>query len=230
MGVLDTSYTFDNNDTITSTKMNNIIDQSSFTSGAIFGDTLELISGQLKVRALGITSSELGTNAVTTAKITDGSVITDKIANLNVTANKIAASTITIDKMAVAALATTAQAKAETASVLIAADKVKQTPPAAKAYGSFTIATTARTLSGSYNIASVTRINSNNTQVTFATGGAMASSSYVVVAQTTDSGSTAGALDQNAMPYNKATNGFKIFHNAELTDRAIDFVVFGTLA
>ena len=80
MGVLDTSYTFQNTDTITSTKMNNIIDQSTFTSGAIFGDTLELISGQLKVRALGITSAELGTNSVTTAAIANGNVISSKLA------------------------------------------------------------------------------------------------------------------------------------------------------
>ena len=79
MGVLDTSYTFANTDTITSTKMNNIIDQSTFTNDAIFGNTLELVSGQLKVRALGITSAELGTNSVTTAAIGNGTVTSAKL-------------------------------------------------------------------------------------------------------------------------------------------------------
>lgn len=80
MGVLDTSYTFSNTDTITSTKMNNIIDQSTFTSGAIFGNTLELISGQLKVRALGITSAELGANSVTSTAIANNAVTSAKLA------------------------------------------------------------------------------------------------------------------------------------------------------
>jgi hypothetical protein len=220
MGAVNTTYTFTANDTITSTKMNNIIDQTTMTSDAIFGTTLEVASGKLKVRSQGITSNELAADSVTSAKIANGAV----------TSTQIEAFSIAFDRMSVSAIATTAQAKTETASVLITADNVKQTPPAAKAYGSFTVATTSRILSGAYNVLSVTRISANSSQVTFATGGSMASSSYVVVAQTTDSGTTPDPLDQNAMPYDKTASGFKIYHNSELIDRAVDFVVFGTLA
>ncbi len=62
MGAVNTTYTFANNDTITSAKLNNIIDQTTITGDAILGTTLEVVSGQLKVRAQGITSTELSAN------------------------------------------------------------------------------------------------------------------------------------------------------------------------
>ena len=79
MGAVDTTYTFTATDTITSAKMNNIIDQTTMTSSAIIGTTLEVASGQLKVRAQGITSNELGTDSVTTNAIADGSVTSAKL-------------------------------------------------------------------------------------------------------------------------------------------------------
>jgi len=65
MGAVNTTYTFTATDTITSTKMNNIIDETTITSDAIIGTTLEVASGKLKVRAAGITSNELASGAVT---------------------------------------------------------------------------------------------------------------------------------------------------------------------
>jgi len=69
MGVLDTTYTFTATDVVTSAKLNNVIDQTTFTATAITGTTLALLSGQLKVNTLGITSNELATNSVTPVKI-----------------------------------------------------------------------------------------------------------------------------------------------------------------
>ena len=79
MGAVDTTYTFTATDTITSAKMNNIIDQTTMTSSAIIGTTLEVASGQLKVRSQGITSNEMGTSSVTTNAIADGAVTSDKL-------------------------------------------------------------------------------------------------------------------------------------------------------
>ena len=80
MGAIDTSYTFTATDVITSAKMNNILDQSTITSSAIFNDTLAISAGgQLLVKAGGITSNELATGSVTQAKITDGSVTPAKL-------------------------------------------------------------------------------------------------------------------------------------------------------
>ena len=74
MGAVDTTYTFTATDTITSTKMNNIIDQTTITGDAILGTTLEVASGKLKIRSQGITSNELAANAITSTQITSGSV------------------------------------------------------------------------------------------------------------------------------------------------------------
>jgi hypothetical protein len=78
-GVIDTTYTFANNDTITSSKMNNIIDETTFTSTAIYGSTLQVASGKLAINASGVTSNELANNAVTSIKITDLSVTPAKL-------------------------------------------------------------------------------------------------------------------------------------------------------
>ena len=79
MGAVNTTYTFTATDTITSAKMNNIIDQTTITSDAIFGTTLEVASGKLKVRAQGITSNELTANSVTSTNIVDGSITPVKL-------------------------------------------------------------------------------------------------------------------------------------------------------
>jgi len=63
-GVVETTHTFANNEVITSTLMNNIIDQTLFTSDALSGGTLALTAGKLKVATSGITSNEMGVDAV----------------------------------------------------------------------------------------------------------------------------------------------------------------------
>ena len=90
MGAVDTTYTFTATDTITSSKMNNIIDQTTITTDAIIGTTLDVASGKLKIRSAGITSNEMGSNSVVTAAITDSNVTTAKIADANVTQTKLA--------------------------------------------------------------------------------------------------------------------------------------------
>ena len=80
MGVLDTTYTFTATDVVTSAKLNNVIDQTTFTSSAVIGATLAVTSGQLKVNSLGIGANELADNSVTTVKILDGSVTSGKLA------------------------------------------------------------------------------------------------------------------------------------------------------
>ena len=72
MGVLDTTYTFTATDIVTSAKLNNVIDQTTFTSSAVAtGNTTLAVtaSGQLKVNSLGIGANELANDSVTQAKI-----------------------------------------------------------------------------------------------------------------------------------------------------------------
>jgi hypothetical protein len=91
MGVLNTTYTFLPTDVITSTKMNNIIDETTFTDDAIVSGNLSLeqVGGKLKVKSSGIGSNELASGAVTTTKITDLNVTTGKLADSAVTTAKI---------------------------------------------------------------------------------------------------------------------------------------------
>jgi microcystin-dependent protein len=90
MGVVNTTYTFTSTDTITSAKMNNIIDDTTFTSDAIQGTTLQVVSpGKLAVSAGGITSNELADGAVVTAKIADGAVTQAKASNMLIPAGAI---------------------------------------------------------------------------------------------------------------------------------------------
>jgi hypothetical protein len=78
-GVVDTTHTFANNEVITSTLMNNIIDETLFTSDALANSTLSLTAGKMKVATSGITSNELAVNSVTTNTILDGAITDAKI-------------------------------------------------------------------------------------------------------------------------------------------------------
>jgi microcystin-dependent protein len=92
MGVVNTTYTFTSTDTITSAKMNNIIDETTFTSDAIQGTTLQVVSpGKLAVSAGGITSNELASGAVTTNALADGAVTQAKASNMLLPAGAIMA-------------------------------------------------------------------------------------------------------------------------------------------
>ena len=77
MGVVNTTYTFQATDTITSAKMNNIIDQTTITGSAIDGTTLEVTgSGKLKIRSQGITSNELALESVKFEKLANSLIAT----------------------------------------------------------------------------------------------------------------------------------------------------------
>jgi hypothetical protein len=76
MGAVNTTYTFTATDTITSTKMNNIIDQTTMTSDAcLSGGGLQVASGQLSIAPNAINNSRLATDSVTSANIVDGTIV-----------------------------------------------------------------------------------------------------------------------------------------------------------
>lgn len=96
-GVVDTTHTFATNEVITSTLMNNIIDETFFTNDALANGTLALSAGKIKVATSGITSNEIGANAVTANAILDGTITNAKIS---------ASAAISLSKLAVEALPT----------------------------------------------------------------------------------------------------------------------------
>jgi hypothetical protein len=187
MGVVNTTYTFSGTDTITSSKLNNIIDDTTFTSDAIQGSTLQVVSpGKLAVSAGGVTSNELASNSVVTAKIANGAVITEKISDSAVTTIKLANSTssttgVTTDKIADSNVTT---AKLADASVVAEKLSGAQTGTApifgVRAWGRFNGAgSTPITPVYGGNIASITRSATGVYNVTFTT--AMTNSNYSVV-------------------------------------------------
>lgn len=227
-GELTTTITFADGDQVTSAKLNQIISGASFTTDAVTGSTLTVTGGKLKVGT--ITSSELGagsvtatalaSDAVTTAKIYDGNVTNAKLSTGAVSRSKILDGALFTEHFSTDAFATKAQAQAETAGYLIGGDNAKHTMGAAKAYGEFNITSTSRSIkSNSYNVASLTRIDSTHTTVTLTNN--MSSAFYTVVA------TFVGDDTQALGVYDKAAGSFKIAHPAEAANRAVNFVVFG---
>jgi hypothetical protein len=102
MPVVDTTRTFTNNEQITSTKLNEIMDNSSFVSGAVVtSGGLEITAGgQMQIESNGVTTAKIADANVTTSKIADANVTTAKIADANVTTAKIADSNVTQAKLA----------------------------------------------------------------------------------------------------------------------------------
>lgn len=98
MSVLSKGTTFANNDQVTSTSLNNLVDNATFASGAVDGVTTQLSSGKIVVKE--VNTGQIASSAVTTVKIADGNVTTAKIADGNVTTAKIADSNVTTAKIA----------------------------------------------------------------------------------------------------------------------------------
>jgi hypothetical protein len=104
MAILSKGQTFASTDTVTSTKLNNLVDNAAFVSGSsgtTDDSSLEVNgSGRLQVKDSGISSAKIAASAVTTVKIGDSQITTAKILDLNVTEGKIADNAITNAKMA----------------------------------------------------------------------------------------------------------------------------------
>lgn len=102
MPVVDTTQSFNTGDTVTSTSLNNIMDQSVFVSGAVVPeDGLTITAGgQMTIENLKVTGAKIANQGVGTSQLADLNVTTAKIADLNVTTAKIANSNVTTAKIA----------------------------------------------------------------------------------------------------------------------------------
>lgn len=101
-GVTNKGTEYQDGSQVTSTNLNDIVDDAVFNNNAVDGVTLGLNSSSPKalfVNNQGIDTAQLKDNAVTTVKITDANVTTAKIADDNVTTAKIADSNVTKAKI-----------------------------------------------------------------------------------------------------------------------------------
>jgi len=229
-GVVETTNTFATNQVITSTALNNIIDQTLFTSDALSGNTLALVAGKMKVATSGITSNEMGTNAVTANAIADGVITNAKInASAAIDLSKLATGALpTAITIASANIVDGTIVAGDIASAAITAPKLDgaQTGTApifgVRSAGTFLFQSSSRTLNAnSLNAASVTRINSTSTSVTFTT--ALPNANYSVVATYNDNTEYTSVI----RAFNKTTAGFSLDHQTEGTGRTMGFIVVG---
>jgi len=206
-GVVETTNTFATNDVITSTLLNNIIDQTLFTSDALSGGTLALTSGKMKVATSGITSNEMGTDAVTANAIASGVITNVKIS---------ASAAIDLSKLATGALPTAITiASANIVDGNVTASKLSgaQTgsPPiyGVRAWGRFD-GTGSSPISPVYggNIASITRTSTGTFAVLFTT--AMIDANYSVVVSADNPIQTNGQAYAVNRVLSLATTGFTI--------------------
>lgn len=99
MAILTKGQTFANADSVTSTKLNNLVDAAAFVAGAsgtTDSTSLEVNgSGRLQIKDLGVTSAKIAASAVTTSKLPDSTIATDgvtyaklqRVANMKVIGN-----------------------------------------------------------------------------------------------------------------------------------------------
>jgi len=218
-GVVETTNTFATNDVITSTAMNNIIDQTLFTEDAISGGTLAVISGKLKVATSGITSNEMAVNSVTTNTIADSAITNAKIS---------ASAAIGLSKLATGALPTAITitsanivdgtiATADIANANITAAKLDGAQPSgppiygARAWACFQPNGTIVSTGG--NVSSITNPSAGQYSVTFTT--AMPNVNYAIVINS--GGLAANEAVNYASAISRTTSGFS-FVVARATD------------
>ena len=83
MAILSKGQTFANADSVTSTKLNNLVDAAAFVSGSsgtTDDSSLEVnVGGRLQIKDLGVNSAKLAAGAVTTTKLPDSILATDGV-------------------------------------------------------------------------------------------------------------------------------------------------------
>jgi hypothetical protein len=82
MAIINKGKTFANGEQLTADKLNQVIDNATFTTSAVDNVSTQLSSGAIIVKDGGVTTAKLNDGAVTTAKINDGAVTKAKIENV----------------------------------------------------------------------------------------------------------------------------------------------------
>ena len=230
MGAVDTTYTFTATDTITSTKMNNIIDQTTMTTDAIIGTTLEVASGKLKVRSAGITSNELAAGSVTENGIASSAVTEAKIASDSITQAKMADSSIGTAELIDANVTASKLNGAQTGSAPIFGIRAWVNFDATRdSTGASNTSNTNRFIRSSGNISSVLKNGNNDYTVSFSI--AMPNTNYAVAASTAPlNGRFASLYEGGALTNNSADGALTtasvriVVHNGSTTTSEPDVV------
>jgi hypothetical protein len=83
MAIINKGKSFANGEQLTADKLNQVIDNATFTISAVDNVSTQLASGAIIVKDGGVTTAKINDGAVTTAKILDANVTKAKIENLS---------------------------------------------------------------------------------------------------------------------------------------------------
>jgi hypothetical protein len=82
MAIINKGKSFANGEQLTADKLNQVIDNATFTTSAVDNVSTQLSSGAIIVKDGGVTTAKLNDGGVTTAKLNDGAVTKAKIENV----------------------------------------------------------------------------------------------------------------------------------------------------
>ena len=231
MAIINKGKSFANGEQLTADKLNQVIDNATFTTSAVDNVSTQLSGGAIIVKDGGVTTAKLNDSAVTTAKITDANVTTAKIADANVTFAKL---TDVIDDDTMATATATTLATSESIKAYVDSNGITQTTGSApyfgcRAFGAFDgTAQTPITPISSGNIESITRVSTGSFEVTFTTP--MPDANYAVVVTGNHHTSVTYATSDNVGT--KQTDKFEIFFGSSTSSSVlynpdlISFAVF----
>lgn len=240
MPILTKGTTFANNDQVTSSKLNNLVDAAAFvagSSGTTDDATLEVASGQLRVKtiqsgniaSLAVTEGKIGNLAVTSGKIAALAVGTPQIADSGVTVAKLANDAVEAAKIKNANVTAEKLSGGQTgAAPVFGARAWCQFDANRNAAGGTDSANTARYIYASGNVTSVTKTGSGVFAVAMTTP--LPSVNYAVIGGAINSITDLRFLASN--PASQTTSSFTITirdsaGNLESNNSSCTFCVFG---
>jgi len=244
-------HAFSEDEQLTHTKLNNLVDAAEFASDAVDDSTTELSSGAIIVKTGGVTASQLGASAVITTKILNENVTTGKIADDAVTVDKLAANSVDSDQYVDGSIdkehlgATVISGQTELTAVphltedfaLISDDDVLKKIslmkylPLPRAWGVIPFSAAGGvTIAGAYNVTtSVTVVSDGDVDTVSVTlSNNMGDTNYLALATLGTSSSSKTDSNPNVNSFNRAAGSFSL-GAAIGTDRVLHFIVFGTL-
>jgi hypothetical protein len=179
MAIINKGKSFANGEQLTADKLNQVIDNATFTTSAVDNVSTQLAGEAIIVKDGGVTTAKLNDSAVTTAKIADANVTTAKIADANVTFAKLTdvIDDDTMDTATDSTLATSQSIKAYVAAPYYGC----------RAWAHYNQVTD--TVEASQNIASIVRTSTGHSTVTFTEA---MPSDYYAVSIATNAGQVGG--------------------------------------
>lgn len=185
MPVVDTTQSFATGDTVTSTTLNNIMDQSIFVAGAVVsGSGLDITAGgQMTIADNGVPGSKITNGTITSSKIEDGTIVdADISASAAIAGSKLADNAITTAKITDASITAPKLNGAQTGTAPIFGVRAWVRFDGKKnSSGGSDILNTNRLILGSGNVSSVLKNATGDYTVTFTTP--MPSANYVAAGQ-----------------------------------------------